>query len=295
MQGDNHPPLITVAMPVYNGGRLLQPAVLSIVKQTFTDWELLVIDDGSTDGSLEFIQHIRDARIRVISDGLNKGLAARLNDAIGLARGRYFARMDQDDISFPERFARQVAVLDENSDIDLVGVRSIAIAHDDQIVGYFPYALDHKELCARPWLGFYIVHPTWMGRTAWFRRHRYATPGPYLCEDQELLLRSFASSRFAVIEDILFAYRVRSLIAWRKMLRTRWSVLKVQVRHFLRVKQVAYVLLAIFAFSARVVTDGWDVLIQMFRGSPRRRYPIVADSGIIAKWRDVLRSVGDSC
>ena len=87
MIAEGHPPKITVAMPVFNGGEFLRPAVLSIVKQTFSDWELLIIDDGSTDGSLETIQDIQDARIRVIKDGLNKGLAARLNEAIDLARG----------------------------------------------------------------------------------------------------------------------------------------------------------------------------------------------------------------
>lgn len=282
-------------MPVYNAGRFLRPAVLSIVKQTFADWELLIIDDGSSDGSLEAIQDIKDARIRVIRDGTNKGLAARLNEAIDLARGRYFARMDQDDVSYPERFARQVAALDKDANLDLVGVRSIAILQDDQIAGYFPYALNHRELCANPWRGFYIVHPTWMGRTAWFRRHHYATPGPYLCEDQELLLRSFETSRFAVIDEILFAYRVRSSIVWRKLVNTRWSVLKVQMRYFLRVNQWGYVLLAMFAFSARVAMDCLDVLIQMFRGVPRARYRKVVDSEAVTKWRTVLVSVGGSC
>lgn len=273
----------------------MRPAVLSIVKQTFADWELLVIDDGSSDGSLESIQDIKDARIRVLRDGMNKGLAARLNEAIDFARGRYFARMDQDDISYPERFARQVAVLDKDSNLDLVGVRSIAISQGDEIVGYFPYASNRRELCAKPWRGFYIVHPTWMGRTAWFRRHRYATPGPYLCEDQELLLRSFEESRFAVIENILFAYRVRSSIVWSKLVKTRWSVLKVQIHHFVRVNQWGYVLLAIFAFSARVAMDGADVLMQMCRGTPRARYRKVTDSETVAKWRVVLGSVGGPC
>ena len=295
IQSDDRPPLITVAMPVYNAGRFLRPAVMSIVKQSFADWELLIIDDGSSDGSLEAIQDVEDARIRVIRDGSNKGLAARLNEAIDLARGRYFARMDQDDISYPERFARQVAELDKDSNLDLVGVRSIAISQDDQIVGYFPYALNHRQLCAKPWRGFYIVHPSWMGRTEWFRRHHYATPGPYLCEDQELLLRSFATSRFALIEDILFAYRVRNTIVWRKLVKTRWSVLKVQMRHFVRANQWGYGLLAIVAFSARVAMDCLDMVMQTGRGSPRARYRKVVDSEVVAKWRSVSESVDGIC
>ena len=284
-------PLITVAMPVYNGGHFLKAAVLSIVKQTIADWELLLIDDGSTDGALESIRNIKDSRIRVIRDGLNKGLAARLNEAIDLARGQYFARMDQDDISYPERFARQVQMLRTNPDLDLVGARALAISEDDQIVGYFPYASSDSEICAKPWRGFYLAHPTWMGRIEWFRRHHYATPGPYLCEDQELLLRSFATSRFALIEDILFAYRVRNTIVWRKLVKTRWSVLKVQMRHFVRANQWGYGLFAIVAFSARVAMDCLDMVMQMGRGSPRARYRKVVDSEVVAKWRAVSESV----
>jgi glycosyltransferase involved in cell wall biosynthesis len=290
----NDVPLITVALPVYNGGRFLRPAVLSIVRQTCTDWELLIIDDGSTDGSLEFIRDIKDARIRIIRDGLNKGLAARLNEAINLARGQYFARMDQDDIAYPERFARQVAALAKDPKLDLVGVRSLAISQQDQIVGYFPYASSDNELCAMPWVGFYIVHPTWMGRTAWFRYHRYATPGPYLCEDQELLLRAFATSRFTVIDDILFAYRVRDQIVWRKLVNTHWAVLKIQMDYFVHKHQLGYGLLAVFAFIGRVAMDCWDGFIQLFGGSLRVRYRKVVDRETLAKWRAVLESVSES-
>ena len=102
------PALVTVAMPVYNAGKYLRLSVLSIVKQTFTNWELLIIDDGSTDDALKDIADIKDARIRIFRDGTNKGLAARLNEAVNLAQGYYFARMDQDDVSYPERFARQI-------------------------------------------------------------------------------------------------------------------------------------------------------------------------------------------
>ncbi|HQS38498.1 MAG TPA: glycosyltransferase family A protein, partial [Methylotenera sp.] len=83
-------PMITVAMPVYNAGKHLRLAVLSIVKQTFTNWEMLIIDDGSTDNAFELISDIHDERIVILKDGSNKGLAARLNEAMDLARGEYF-------------------------------------------------------------------------------------------------------------------------------------------------------------------------------------------------------------
>lgn len=287
-----HSPLITVALPIFNAGRFLRPAVLSVVQQTFSDWELLIIDDGSTDDSLESIQDIHDARIRIIADTNNKGLAARLNEAIDLAQGRYFARMDQDDISYPERFAQQLDRLISDPSLDLVGVRSIAISEDNEILGTFPYALTHDELCAKPWRGFYLMHPTWMGKTEWFRRHRYARPGPYLCEDQELLLRSYGTSHFSVIDDILFAYRVRGRVVWRKLLKTRWTVLVVQISHFVRDRKLSYLLFAVITFSARVIMDILHVIASMHSAPIVARYrgaPV--DSLKTEKWRRVLRSV----
>lgn len=291
MIADSRPPLVTVAMPVFNGGSLLRPAVLSMVQQTFPDWELLIIDDGSSDGSLESIQDIQDARIRVLRDGSNKGLAARLNEAIDLARGCYFARMDQDDISYPERFAYQVAALEKDTSLDLVGTRAIAISPDDRIIGYFLFDLNHSALCAKPWRGFYMMHPTWMGRIEWFRLHRYATPGPFLCEDQELLLRSFNTSRFGIVAEILFAYRVRSRVAWQKTVKTRWSVLKMQAHHFMRTRQLVYGLLAVFVFVGRVAMDLLNAIFQVWHVPLFVRYRGNVDVATVAKWCDVQKRV----
>lgn len=242
-------------MPVYNAGKYLRLAVLSIVKQTITDWELLIIDDGSTDNALQDIANIDDVRIRILRGGANKGLAARLNEAIGLARGRYFARMDQDDVSYPERLARQIEALQKNPQLDLVATRAIVIDENDQATGLFPYALSHEEICARPWRGFYLPHPTWMGRIEWFRKYCYTVPGPYFCEDQELLLRSYRESRFGTLNEILFAYRIRSKVNWQKRAKTRWVFLKIQLRHFMEAYQWRIMSLTILTFVWRVGGD----------------------------------------
>ncbi len=141
-----HPPLITIAMPVYNAGAYLRPAIVSILQQTIADWELLVIDDGSTDGAVDAIGDLRDSRIRILRDGRNRGLAARLNEAIDIARGRFLARMDQDDISYPERLATQLAMLEQNPELDLVVVRCLAIDAEGEAVGTMPVALTHDDV-----------------------------------------------------------------------------------------------------------------------------------------------------
>lgn len=280
-------PKITVAMPVFNGGQHLRLSVLSIVGQTFRDWELLIIDDGSTDTAFEDLADIRDSRIRILRDGSNKGLAARLNEAIDLARGQYFARMDHDDVSYPERFACQVELLEDNLDLDVVSVRAIIISDDNKLIGNFPGPLTHGEICAKPWLGFYFPHPTWMGHTTWFRAHRYASPGPYFCEDQELLLRSYDKSQFATVDQILFAYRVRSRINWKKQTKTRWTLFNIQLHYFLNSGKLNFAFLALSAFIGRVVRDALTMLRQVLMG---RQYPrVMDDSTVLLKWLEVLK------
>lgn len=269
-------PRVTVAMPVYNAGRFLRAAVTSIVRQTFTDWELLIIDDGSTDDAIADIADIADARIRVLRDGANRGLAARLNEAIDLAQGQYFARMDQDDISYPDRLARQLAEIGRHPELDLVAVRCVAIDERDEPVGAWPSALDHEDICARPWMGFYLPHPTWLGKTEWFRRHRYAKPGPYFCEDQELLLRSYATSRFATVADILFAYRVRNRPNLSKSFKTRRTLFGLQLGHFLAVRKPGSAALAALMFGVRVASDLWHGIRQLF-APDSARHPRAAD------------------
>lgn len=214
---ENELPLITVAMPIYNAGKYLRFAVLSIVNQTFTNWELLIIDDGSTDNALQDIADIKDVRIKIFRDGMNRGLAARLNESADMARGQYFARMDGDDISYPERFARQITTLQNDPELDLVATRALTIDESNKATGLFPFAISHNEICARPWRGFHFPHPTWMGKTKWFRNYRYTVPSPFCCEDQELLLRSYHDSRLVTLDEILFAYRIRSKTDWKKI------------------------------------------------------------------------------
>ena len=282
-------PIITVAIPVFNAGRHLRLAVLSIVGQTFQDWELLIIDDGSTDDALQSLADIHDCRIRILKDGNNKGLAARLNEAIDLASGQYFARMDQDDVSYPERFTRQMALLKSHPELDVVAVRVATISDDNELIGSLPGRLDHNEICNRPWQGFYLPHPTWMGRLAWFRAHRYACPGPYFCEDQELLLRSHATSRFATVDQVLFAYRVRGRINWKKQSKTRWTLFNIQLHYFIDTRQFYFAVLSLAAFTGRRVSDLLKVSRQALSGfqySSQRLDPAETE-----KWQEVLNTI----
>jgi len=285
-------PLLTVAMPVFNGGTQLRLALLSIFRQSFTNWELILIDDGSTDGSVEGVTDIVDSRVRIVRDGFNKGLAARLNEAIDLARGDYFARMDQDDISHPERFSKQLAILQGGQSLDLVGTRCVTISENDTLLGDLPGCEMHNELCQRPWLGFHLPHPTWMGRTAWFRQHRYTVPGPYCCEDQEMLLRTHSVSHFYVLPEYLLAYRLRDRFNFAKAWRTRKTLYQIQQAYFIYRKDYWRAALALIGFCLRVAKDIKSKLSQFlfFKGDKSSQTCSVSDSNTEA-WCQIIKDL----
>ena len=114
-------PIVTVLMPVYNGSKYLDDAIKSILNQTFQNLEFVIIDDGSTDDSLNIIKSYNDNRIRLIENKANQGQSKTLNKGINLARGTYIARVDQDDISRSDRLEKQLEFMEKNSDIDVCG------------------------------------------------------------------------------------------------------------------------------------------------------------------------------
>jgi glycosyltransferase involved in cell wall biosynthesis len=248
-------PTVSVIMPVFNAGRYLRYSVLSIMKQTFFDWELIIIDDGSEDNAIESISDLKDPRIKIINGGVNKGLAFRLNECIRTSRGRYIARMDQDDISHPRRIESQLKFLESCKDIDLVATKALMIDHHDKIIGIMPSRLNHEDICHSPWNGFYLPHPTWMGRISWFRKFGYLEPGPYFCEDQELLLRSYHLSRFACLDECLLAYRVRSKINLFKNLKIHFTLFNLQKVSFARQRQWKFLFLAFFNLQMSFIKD----------------------------------------
>ena len=219
MKSDQTKSLVSVIMPFYNGGPAFADAIRSIRGQTYDNWELLLCDDGSTDGSLGVARKLADSRIRVWSDGCRRGLAPRLNECIDLARGELIARMDADDISYPDRLSQQVAFLADHTEIDVVGCRMLIFGDDGTPLGKRPVPLEHQSIVANPSLGFGLAHPTWMARAAWYRRYRY-NPEAIRYEDVELLYRAYPASRFANLSELLYGYR-EPRGGFQKRLKTR--------------------------------------------------------------------------
>src|SRR5665213_836599 len=120
MKNTPNTPFISVIMPVHNGGEFLKDAIDSILSQTWKDIELIIIDDGSTDTSADIIKSYRDDRIKSIRQ-TNHGLAYTLNKGLGLAKGDFIARMDQDDISLPSRLEKQMQYMAYNTKLGVLG------------------------------------------------------------------------------------------------------------------------------------------------------------------------------
>ena len=222
-------PLITIAMPVKNCGSTIESAIHSILRQTYSNWELLVLDDGSSDDTVERANGFDDRRVRVLSDGDHLGLPARLNQAIDRANGPLIARMDGDDISYPHRLEKQVSLLRSRPDVDVVAAGILAVRSDGSIVGRQKFrGSTHAEITGTPWSGFHFNHGTWLGYSTWFSNYRYDA-NAYRAEDNELLLRSYRFSNFYMIPEILYAYRVDNL-SLRKILPARYSLCKSLIR-----------------------------------------------------------------
>ncbi|QIP01730.1 glycosyltransferase family 2 protein [Bradyrhizobium symbiodeficiens] len=202
-----------------NAAATIGAAVRSVQLQTLRDWELIVIDDGSSDKSAEIVGAFEDDRIRLIREATSAGLATRLNQAVALSRGDYVARLDADDICFPERLARQVEHLQHDPRIDLLGCGAVVFADDARLVGMLPIEVTHAKITAQPFRGFPLPHPTWCGRADWFRNNPYDAR-LMKTQDQDLLLRAFAHGRFAALTDVLVGYRQDEL-GLKKMLQGR--------------------------------------------------------------------------
>lgn len=130
---DSTMPLVSVLMAVHNEERFIGPAIRSILRQTFRDFEFLIVDDGSTDRSRDVIESFNDSRIRLVSRE-NRGLTASLNEGLGLARGSYVARQDADDLSLPTRLEREVALLGGHPEIGLVGTNYSVIDEEGDVL-----------------------------------------------------------------------------------------------------------------------------------------------------------------
>ena len=204
-------PRVSVIMPVYNAARFLEEAVQSILCQKFSELELLIIDDGSTDESSTILDGIADDRVTVYRNERNHGIAATLNRGIAFARGEYIARMDADDISLPHRIEKQVAFLDSHPEISVVGVKCRLIdayGNDAGLWDSDSQTVSTSEICAMLPVSNCIAHPGIMIRKDVLTAFQYNTAHRH-SQDYDLWLRlSAAGHRLEKLDEVLLKYRV---------------------------------------------------------------------------------------
>ena len=226
--GSNNQKLVSIGIPFFNSEMFLANAINSVINQTYIHWELFLIDDGSNDKSLEIAKEfeIGDTRIKVLSDGKNLGLPARLNQLSQLASGKYYARMDADDMMHPERLAIQVNYLIENNEVDLLGTGLIAIDDKNNITGIrkgtFMKNFTLQQVLTTTW----CVHPTITGKSEWFKNNPY-DERMKRAQDYELWMRTVEQSNFVRLERPLLFYREASTPSLIKYFKSTQYSLKI--------------------------------------------------------------------
>lgn len=203
------PPAASVLLPVYNGGRYLARAVESVLNQTFQHFEVLLLNDGSTDNSLQILESFAsiDGRCRIY-DWPNRGLIATLNAGLELAQGEFIIRMDADDVCRPQRFEKQISWLRLNAEYVAVGASTLFIDADGmpifEVVDRYTHEEIERALLSRR-LG--IAHPSAIIRRSSLEAIGGYRPGYPHAEDLDLFLRLAEVGRLANLPDVLLDYR----------------------------------------------------------------------------------------
>ncbi len=228
-------PLISVIMSVYNGETYLQEAIESVINQTFQNWELIVINDCSTDSTSEILSAFacKDERIKVYPNEVNLKLPSSLNKAISLCQGKYIARMDADDICLPERLEKQFKFMEENSDTDLSSCRFLTLKNGVYASGGAGGKTDSDAVYAMLLVANPILHPGVIAKAEVLKEFNYDTS--LTCtEDLELWTRlAMNGKKMQILPECLLIYRLHDKqITSTTLERQHTEVLKIQNKYY---------------------------------------------------------------
>ena len=206
--------LVSVLLSVRNGAGTIVRAIDSVRAQTLTQWELVVVDDGSSDETISRVLAIDDERIRLIRNARNRGLAASLNIAFRASRGELIARLDADDEALPDRFRKQVDFLREHPEIDVVGGEALLIGRDGRELGIAKRPETHDDIVRSIYKINPFIHPAVM-----MRRRVLEELGGYdeslqRAQDYDLWLRGAARFRYHNLQEPLIRYTKPERPTW---------------------------------------------------------------------------------
>ena len=211
MKNKAHKPTISVFMPVYNAVAYVEKAINSIQRQTFTDWEMVIVDDLSTDGTFKLIQKIaqEDKRIRVYRNGRHRGVAGAANLALPMLQGQYIARMDADDISLPDRFEQQVTYFRNNPDTIALGGQCFLIDKDGNITGKKRFPTSAGKTQETMFYRIPVQQPAMMiNRALLPKDFVWYEEGLKTAEEVELLFKLFKYGKVKNLKNYILQYRI---------------------------------------------------------------------------------------
>jgi glycosyltransferase involved in cell wall biosynthesis len=279
-------PTVSVVMPVYNTEAYLADAIGSILAQTFTDWELICVDDGSSDCSLDVLRRYEraDSRIRVISRS-NTGVARARNEGMALARGRYIAAMDSDDVALAERLRRQVDYMESHPECVGLGAAVRIVGPDLMPIKEELRALDHETIDSQALAGngAAIRQPVAIFRTDAIRQVGGYRNELLAQEDTDLYLRLAEIGRLANLPDLLLLYRQRedSFCRARRALVYQY---RPKVIHDARIRRGLPVRGSWASWSHDAFHCGYPHMARLFAWRAIRSEPLA-----ISSWKALLR------
>lgn len=199
-------PLISILLPVYNGELFLSETITSILNQTFTEFEFIIINDGSTDKTEEIILSYSDSRIVYVKNEQNVQLIATLNKGLRLCNGKYIARIDADDIALPNRLEEQLCFMEKNPEIGVCGswVETIGLEQNRIVQFHSDHDLIRMELL----LHNYLHHPSVMIRNSILTNHKLQYPNCLHAEDYAMWVQLAKHTKFHILPKVLLKYRM---------------------------------------------------------------------------------------
>jgi glycosyltransferase involved in cell wall biosynthesis len=223
-------PLVTIGLPCFNVDKYIKECILSILNQSYEFFELIIINDGSTDNTDAIIRSFEDPRIKYLNDSTQRGLIYRLNQLVDLASGNFFVRMDADDIMLPYRLEFQLQKLLLNFSPNCIAISgAVLIDLNNEILGYRDVRSPTRKRDIL--FGVYPIHTTAMGSIMWFRKFRYDSR-MYRIEDLDLWYRAYDETSFIELDKPVIFYRISSSRKSRTYFVTLPSVLL-----FLRIRR----------------------------------------------------------
>ncbi|MFW6155406.1 MAG: glycosyltransferase family 2 protein [Planctomycetota bacterium] len=284
-------PLVSFVMPCYNATQWLDEALQSIFVQTLADWELVAVDDASTDGTWEALQRLDDPRVRLARNERNLRHPGAVNRAIDMAAGKYIARMDADDVITPDRLEKQVGALEADPQVDVLGTGLYQCDMQMNAVGVRRPVTTDAEIKRMPTIRYPLTYGSLVGKAEWWKRWK-VDPRAVYSTSFDLYLRSFRESVFANVPDLLYGYRyIGHTRNMSKMMKVLWDRAKSLCRNGFHRGLVLKTLIGLGTLAPRPLLYAYKLAI----GSSTAVVPCEGEGAIDEAdrraWEAVLRQV----